>query len=311
MTQASAPGKAILFGEHAVVYDQPAIAVPLSDLRTTVIIRSIDAQPPSVHVVATDLDHSFWLHEMDDRDPLAYAIRLALQATMPELQESFEISVSSKIPIASGLGSGAAASVAIIRALSSFFKVDLSDASISALAYRVEKLHHGTPSGIDNSTIAFEQALYYKRNQDPQPFSLGRPLQLVLGHCGVDSQTGAVVAAVRDRWQASMEEYSAIFSQIGELVERGYDNLKAGDHKQVGILMNENHALLQRIGVSNQALDQLVARASTSGAYGAKLSGAGAGGFMIALVGTETRESVARALQDAGARHILVVQVSG
>jgi mevalonate kinase len=309
MTQASAPGKAILFGEHAVVYDQPALAVPLSSLKTTAQIKTTQAEQPTIRVIAPDIRQSFWLHETDGGDPLAHAIRLTLKEIDAEICEPLEIRISSEIPIASGLGSGAAASVAIIRALAAHFGVVLADRIISEIAYQVEKLHHGTPSGIDNTVITYEQPLYYKRGEDPQPFKLGKPLNLVLGHCGVASQTGTVVGAVRERWQASTEEYNELFSQIGSLVDLAYRALMVGQLETIGSLMNENHSLLQQMGVSIDALDHMVDRARSAGAFGAKLSGAGAGGFMISLVDTGTRDAVAQALLESGSHHTLSIKV--
>lgn len=309
MTQASAPGKAILFGEHAVVYDQPALAVPLSTLRTTAHIKATDAVQPTIKVIASDIRQSFWLHERDDRDPLAYAIRLTLKEIEAEVDAPFEIRISSDIPIAAGLGSGAATSIALIRVLAAYFNVALGDRIISEIAFKVEKLYHGTPSGIDNNVITYEQPLYYKRGEDPIPFTLGTPLHLVLGHSGVSSQTGTVVNAVRERWLASTSEYDAIFLQIGSLVDLAYRALKAGKLETIGSLMNENHSLLQQMGVSVDALDIMVDYARSAGAYGAKLSGAGAGGFMIALVDPQIGDGVAQAIQDAGAHHILSVKV--
>jgi mevalonate kinase len=312
MTQTSAPGKAILFGEHAVVYDQPALAVPLSDLRTSVNLQvSTEAEAASIRIVASDIDQSYWLYERDNTDPIVYAINLTLKQINVNVTEPLELFIRSDIPIASGLGSGAAASVAIIRTLANHFEVELEDQVVSEIAFTVEKLHHGTPSGIDNSVITFEQPLYYKRDQELRPFSLGQPLLLVLGHCGISSQTVAVVGEVRDRWKANPKKYSDLFMQIGSLVERAYQALIAGNIDQVGILMDDNHSLLQRMGVSIDELDRLVDCARSAGAYGAKLSGGGAGGFMIALVDSEKKNKVAHALQDAGAHHTLTAQVEG
>ena len=309
MTQASAPGKAILFGEHAVVYDQPALAVPLSTLKTTAHIKVTDTDQPKIKVIASDIGQSFWLHERDNRDPLAYAIRLTLKEIEAEVDAPLEIRISSDIPIAAGLGSGAATSIALVRVLAAHFDVALGDRIISEIAFKVEKIHHGTPSGIDNNVITYEQPLYYKRGKHPIPFTLGTPLHLVLGHSGVSSQTGTVVKAVRERWLASTGEYDAIFLQIGSLVELAYRALIAGQLETIGSLMNENHSLLQQMGVSINTLDTLVDCARSAGAYGAKLSGAGAGGFMIALVDPQTSNGVVQAIQEAGAHHILSVKV--
>jgi mevalonate kinase len=312
MTQASAPGKAILFGEHAVVYDQPALAIPLSNLRTTVTVRaSKKGETPSIHINAKDISQSFWLYERDDRDPIVYAVHLTLDAINGQLTSPLSLEISSQVPIASGLGSGAATSIAIIRALASHFGVTLEDQSVSELAFQVEKLHHGTPSGIDNSVIAFERPLYYVRGQAPCAFPLAAPLTLILGHCGITSRTGDVVGALRERRQTNPDLYLDLFRQVGAVVDQAYEALLAGEIRRVGTLMDLNHALLQKLGVSIEALDHLVESARSAGAYGAKLSGAGAGGFMIAAVDARKQQAVTDVLRQAGALHILSTQVMG
>ena len=310
MTQATAPGKAILFGEHAVVYDQPAVAVPLSQLRTTATVQaSPGTDAPSIHILAKDIHHSFWLHERDNTDPLAYATRLVLDAIDVQLEHSLDLFIESDIPVASGLGSGAATSVAIIRAFANHFEATLEDERVSELAFKVEQLHHGTPSGIDNNVIAFETPLYYSQKQVTRPFAMSQPLHLVLGHCGVSSHTATVVKALRERMLANPEPHTALFRGIGALVEQGFKALETGEIELVGTLMDRNHGYLQELGVSIDELDALVDIARSAGALGAKLSGAGAGGFMIAAVTPTTIDDVATALREAGAIHTLSTQV--
>jgi mevalonate kinase len=312
MTQVSAPGKAILFGEHAVVYDQPALAVPLTDLYTTVTVQALEeSETPSIHIDAKDIEQSFWLHERDDSDPIVYAIHLTLEAINVQLASPLSLQISSQIPIASGLGSGAATSIAIIRAIASHFGISLADQSVSELAFQVEQLHHGTPSGIDNNVIALERPLYYVRGQAPRPFSLVKPLTLILGHCGIISRTGDVVSALRERYQENPEFYLDLFEQVGAIVEQAFKALMAGEISKVGTLMDQNHTLLQKMGVSIGSLDQLVESARCAGALGAKLSGAGAGGFMIAAVDPRKKQTVIDALRKAGAHHTLSTQVMG
>jgi mevalonate kinase len=311
MIEASACGKAILLGEHAVVYDQPAIAIPLPDLRTRVKLGAMEEQSQaSIHIQAHDMDEEFWLHERDDRDPLAFATRLALlQIGVEKPERTLEMSISSPIPIASGLGSGAAISIAIIRAVVKYYGKVLDEATISSLAYQVEVLHHGTPSGIDNAVIAFERPLYFLRGADPDLLIPGDDVWIVLGHSGVGSQTKDVVAGLNARWRANSSHYDQLFTQVGNLVRRGQQALLRGEFQELGGLMNENHALLQEMGVSIPELDTLVTEARKAGAWGAKLSGAGAGGFMIALTSADQHSGIMASLKEAGAVHVLSSQV--
>ncbi len=157
--------------------------------------------------------------------------------------------------------------------------------------------------------IAFERPLHFQAGE-LTPLILGADLYLVLGHCGVKSSTGAVVAGVRDRRTSNVELYDTTFDQIGALVQKATQALREGKIGQLGALLDSNHTLLQTIGVSNSALDRLVDTARSAGALGAKLSGAGAGGFMLALTDRDNQSKVQSALERAGAEHIFSTKVS-
>ncbi len=304
MIAATAPGKIILFGEHAVVYGRPALAAPVHHLRARATIEETGA--PDVTLTAPDLSRTARLSNANPHNPLAATVRAVEQYCDCSLSDGYTLSVTSAIPIASGLGSGAAISVAIIRALATYMGQDeaFTREVVSSLAYEVERLHHGTPSGIDNTVIAFEQPVYFVR-RDPQPaiepFTLGRPLRLLIGDTGVRSATKDVVGDVRRQWLADVAYFDAIFDACGRIAEAGRAALAAGDLAAVGALMNENHEWLVRMTVSAAPLDTLVAAARDGGALGAKLSGAGRGGNMIALVTEETEATVAERLAAAGA----------
>lgn len=304
---ATAPGKVILFGEHAVVYGRPALAAPVTHLRARAEIEETGA--PDVLLRAPDVGRSAYLSRTHAGNPLAAVVRVVEARCGRSLSAGYSLSVTSAIPIASGLGSGAAISIAIIRALLQYLGLadSISREAVSEMAYEVERLHHGTPSGIDNTVIAYEQPVYFVR-RDPQPrietFSPARPLRLVIGDTGVRSATKDVVGDVRRRWEREREQFETIFDACGRLAEAGRVALLAGDVRSVGELLNENHAWLQRMTVSSGPLDSLVAAARAAGALGAKLSGAGRGGNMIALVTGETEEAVSAGLLAAGATRV-------
>ena len=144
-----------------------------------------------------------------DRAPRLRGIRPPLPA--------WRIEVHSDIPIALGLGSGAAIAAAIARALLAGFSTDLAAARLSALVYAVERLHHGTPSGIDNSVVVYERPIWFVRDQTPAPFAIGSPLRLLVADTGIASPTRHTVAAVRGGWQAEPQRYAALFNAIGEI----------------------------------------------------------------------------------------------
>lgn len=312
MIAATAPGKVILFGEHAVVYGRPALAAPITQLRAQATIE--ETARPDVALIAPDLNRSALLSEVHANNPMAAVVRVVERHCNCSLSSGYTLSVTSAIPIASGLGSGAAISVAIIRALAMYMGVDgsLSREEISRLAYEVERLHHGTPSGVDNTVITFEQPVYFVR-REPQPliepFVTARPLRLVIGDTGVRSATKDVVGDVRRRWSADFNRYETIFDACGRLADAGRAALAAGDLSSVGALMNENHEWLVRMTVSSAPLDNLVAAARAAGALGAKLSGAGRGGNMIALVTNQTETAVVERLRAAGAVRVITSDV--
>ena len=307
-TTASAPGKIILFGEHAVVYGRPAIAAPVSQVRATAVVEN--SSVPGIRLIAPDLGQEMMLTEAPPGHPIAAVIRqFELAAGLPALPH-LTITVTSDIPIASGLGSGAAITAAVIRALCRHLGLDdyLTPAWISAQTYEVEKIHHGTPSGIDNTVVSWEMPVYFARRKPQnqiETFTAAAPLHLLVADTAVSSSTKEVVGDVRRRWEADPDTFNAIFDGCGRIARAARQAIEQGDLTTIGRLMNENHQLLQEMTVSCPELDRLVTAAQQAGALGAKLSGAGRGGNMIALVTSETAGAVTNALRSAGARAIL------
>jgi mevalonate kinase len=301
-----APGKVILFGEHAVVYGRPALAAPVTQVRATAVVRSGETGAGLI-IHALDLNRQVRLNE--DGEPLAEIARLGLRWL--ELSEpDWVVEISSTIPIASGLGSGAAVSVAVLRALACAAGRKLSPPQASALAFEVERMHHGTPSGVDNTVVAYGQPVYFVRGQSPKPFAIGRPFFLAIGDTGIASPTRVAVSDVRARWDAEPGRYDRLFDRIGDIVVLAKEAIRDGEPDALGPLMDANHTLLQEIGVSSPELDALVAAARDAGAGGAKLCGGGRGGNMIALVTPASADAVADALRAAGAVRVIVTEIA-
>jgi mevalonate kinase len=302
---ATAPGKTILFGEHAVVYGRPAIAVPIFELQARAEIHAWDGD---FQIQAADLGRSFLLEQAPSDDPLAVTVRVTL-GHLDRDPPAAVLSIRSSIPIASGLGSGAAVSVAIIRALSRFLGTELEDGTVSELAYEIEKIHHGTPSGIDNTAVAFRRPVYYRRGFPVETLSIAAPFQLLIADTGRPSPTKAAVADVRAAWQRRPEHLDLLFDQIGQLVDAARAAIEIGNTEALGPLMNRNQAFLEKLDVSSPDLDRLIDAALAAGAAGAKLSGGGRGGNLIALVDSTTDEPVTRALRQAGAVNVISSRV--
>jgi mevalonate kinase len=320
---ASAPAKLILCGEHAVVYGQPAIALPLPAVRARV---GIEAAPvgTGIRLHTPDLGASWALHAQPDH-PLSELVRATLHTLRhhsPDPRDpapDLTITICSDIPIASGLGSGAAVASALVRALAGYLGHTLSTAQVSALVYQSEQRYHGTPSGIDNAVIASEQAIWFVRQQPAplvEPLRLAAPLHLVVGDTGVRSETRLPVGALRARWQAAPAHYEALFDEVGALVAQARALLEQGDSRPdwraaLGALLNRNQDVLVQLGVSSPELERLVDAARAAGALGAKLSGGGWGGVMVALCEPARSEQVAAALHAAGATQVHGTRVGG
>ncbi len=307
MSQASAPGKIILFGEHAVVYGQPALAVPVTQVQARVFVRA--AARPGCRLLAPDVHLQADLETLPPDHPLRRAISLTLDALQQPPLQGVEIEITSTIPVASGLGSGAAVSVALIRALSAHLGQPLPAETVNALAYEVEKIHHGSPSGIDNTVVTYAQPVWFVRGQPVQRLSIRAPFTLVIGDTGIPAPTKEAVADVRRLWQFDPQRYERIFAAIGGLTRSARMVLRRCAPHQLGPLMNENHALLRELTVSSPELEALIAAAREAGALGAKLSGGGRGGNMIALATPQTAPQIAAALRAAGARQTLITTV--
>ena len=298
----SAPGKVILFGEHAVVYGEPAIAVPLTSLRATATITAAENFSGSLMIDAPGIAVQGRLDQLAPDDPLAAAIFETMHVLNISAAPGGTMCIQSTLPAAAGLGSSAAIAIAIARALADCFGAELHANSAAQIASAVEGIHHGNSSGIDPAVIAHNTALYFTKHKDPEFISPHSSLKLVIAHSGTTGSTRAAVNAVRLLHDDNQAHYSQIFAEIGALTASARQPLSTGQHAQLGQMLNANHKLLQAIGVSTQLLDILCAAALQAGAYGAKLTGAGTGGCMIALVDASCALNVQTALVTAGAK---------
>jgi mevalonate kinase len=308
---ASAPGKIILLGEHAVVHGRPAIAVPVTQVQAKAIIQANpSAERGSIQILAPAIGLEAEYHTLEEQQPIRATIHLTLQALQVTHVPACTLRISSTIPVASGLGSGAAVAVAVIRVLSSFLGKQLSDQQVSSIAFEIEKIHHGTPSGIDNSVVTFNKPIYFLRGQPIEMLRVPRPFTLVIGNTGIASPTSLTVSDVLLAWQENPQRVDAIFDEITYNTQQARTRIETGDPDSIGPLLSRNHQLLRELGVSSNELDCLVQAALKAGALGAKLSGGGRGGNMIALVSPDKARPVIQALMQAGAESTLSTVVS-
>ena len=297
MARASAPGKLILFGEHAVVFGEPALATAI-DLRTEVYARF----------------HDEWLVDGASLRDTKYAyVRRAVEANWdgPPLW----LEIRSMIPLGCGLGSSAAVTVATLGALGAL-KGRADPEAIARAAFDVEHEVQGRASPIDTSTATHGAAVLIRKSPgDGLLWGIERgerrwflhhcslpDTRFVVGNTGLAAATGPLVAGVKALVERDPGAAEAV-REIGTITLDGLRALQAGDLVRAGALMDRNHALLNRLGVGHPLLDKLVAAARPHG-YGAKLTGAGGGGSMVAL--TDEPDRVRAAIESAGGKAYVV-----
>jgi mevalonate kinase len=296
----SAPGKVILFGEHAVVYGKPAIAVPVEQLKARAVVEADPRSPAgSVRLWAPDIGLDSMLNQLDENHPLVATVMQVQAACGFHRLPACKIKLTSTIPVASGLGSGAAISVAMIRALSAFLGCTFTQEQVCAMAYEVEKIHHGTPSGLDNTVITYDQPIFFVRGKSIQFLVPAQSFTVVIGDTGISSPTLDAVREVRQAWEEDRTLYDGYFESLGNFALSARKMIEAGEVESLGSLMQASQEILRKMRVSSPALDSLVSTALEAGAWGAKLSGGGRGGNMIALTSPQRAERVAQALKQA------------
>lgn len=307
--QTSAPGKVILLGEHAVVYGIPAIAVPLSTLRVNVTWTKVDGN--NFQILANDLKNKDIevKSEVNNPDHPLTRIVLAVLDHYNAPPPSFCFEIKSDIPIASGLGSGAAVSTALGRAVARSIGLDIPNEILNQFVYDIEKIHHGTPSGIDNTVIVYEEAIKYVKDISIEPLKLHTPFTLLIADTGVTALTHESVGDVRRLYETDRDKIQGIFDKIQTIVKLAVDSIEHGKLEKLGQLMTSNHKLLQQLTVSSPQLDKLVDVAINAGSLGAKLSGGGRGGNMITLVHESKRDIIRDKLLQAGAVRVIQANV--
>lgn len=291
----AAAAKVILLGEHAAVYDKHVLALPLDGA----VRATITETPGGMEFEFVELGRSKAIDLKAPAGPGA-GISAAMELIMNEIgieERAFRVHVDSRVPAAMGLGSSAAFAVAIVRAFDDLFGLGLDNGRVDEIAFACEKLAHGTPSGIDNTLATYARPVLYRRSRMPstQTLSLPDSPPIVVASSGNPGITRDQVAGVRSRYDQQPDFYARIFDEIDAISLAGAEALQAGDYEKLGGLMNLCHGYLNAIGVSTPELEVMVGVARSAGAAGAKLTGAGGGGSIVALC-PGCRDAVADAL---------------
>jgi len=307
---ASAPAKVILFGEHFVVYGEPAIVLAI-DKRAYAKVEKRNDKKLYLHSVNLDLagyfeNGTFTIEKGNSREArLKFEpLRLAVDKVFEKNGEKvgLNIEINSTVPVAAGLGSSASVAASVIAAVATTLDVTISKEEIFRTTYEAERLVHGTPSGVDPAIATFGGALLFQMDTGFKPLEVKTDIPLVVGDTGVERSTGVQVEKVRNIKQKYPQMMGSFMEAAREIVLRAIEAFKENDLETLGELMNMNHALLYGVGVSDESLEWLINGARKAGALGAKLTGAGGGGCMIALTKNEKLEQVVEAIQRAGGR---------
>jgi mevalonate kinase len=300
MGKGSGYGKVILFGEHFVVHGAPGIVSAIDS--TT----DAEAKKALKGLNIKDERKTAKGYSEEKRLQQVESIERILRAMGLDPKTGLDIWIGGSLPGFSGLGASAASSVAIARAIAQELGMQVSDEKINQVAYEAEKAYAGNPSGIDNTAATYGGLMWFKKDtaggQDKvERLHVRRPIEIVIGSTGKVANTKAMVEGVAERKKKNPAKYNPIFKQAENLAVAGRKTLEAYDLKKLGELMNENHRLLQQIEVSSKELDMLVDLARKQGAFGAKLTGGGGGGCMVALTpGKDLQGKVASAIKNLG-----------
>lgn len=293
-------GKVILFGEHFVVYGLSAIASAIS-LQSHVTIEKIKTNE---HVFI-DQQKTFPGVQNLTWNQAEKPITSVLQHL--KIQDKLKIIMNGNLPLPhSGLGTSAANMVAFSRALNNYYNLKLTDKEINQAAYIGEKEIHGNPSGIDNTLSTFGGTLLFSKGKTENEnetisIKLKKPIEIVLADSGKGSPTKDVIESVKKLKTKNPKLAASLFSKYKILIDKANQAFINFNLDQIGKLMNENHKLLQQLTVSSPELDEMVKIAREAGAFGAKLTGTGRGGLIVALTpGKELQDKVAVALEKKG-----------
>lgn len=293
----SAHGKLILLGEHSVVYGMPAIAIPFTSLKVWATVEAIRGP--------LTFSCDFFQGPLADVPMKMRGIAACITETLIMLnqqQSGLLITIHSSIPIGRGLGSSAAIALAIVKSLFAFYKINLDQHTLMSLVHIAETYAHGNPSGIDMYTASSAKPLWFQKGKPMEALHIARPLYIVVADTGRFGDTHLAVSNVKKAFKKYPKKTKDSLAQLELLTHKARHALAQGERKRLGRLLDLAQAELTAIGVSDAGINHLIDAARNAGALGAKLTGGGLGGCVLALAESSTHAKVlANRLLTAGA----------
>lgn len=281
----SAPGKLMLLGEHAVIYNRPCLVTAVSSRMYVEIEKNL---------------HGFSIDAPQVKDVRFVKETVEIFKEKYRIGNGLSIKTQSDFSSKYGFGSSSAVTVATIYALNKLYNIRLTKKEIFDLGYTITLSVQGIGSGFDIAAATFGKTLYFTTGGKVIESLDIKELPLVIGYSGMKADTPKIVKSLKLKMKNYNSKLNTIFKKIEAIVNKGRIYLLKTDWIQLGHLMNENHTLLQELEVSTTKLDAMCEAAVSAGALGAKLSGAGGGDCMIALVSSEKRTKVEEAILQSG-----------
>ena len=293
--------KIILMGEHSVVYGQPAIALPLPSVQLSVTLSS---RQDNQRIIKSRYYHG----SLENLPSSMIGIKKlidTLSARFNDQETGWDLKIESQLPAERGMGSSAASAIAIIRAFFDYYDEPLDRTLLLQLADVEEQITHRSPSGLDAATVSSDKPLFYVKGRIGVPIEMNLDASLVIADTGKKGATKEAILAVKDELKNNDEKAEEHIKHLGELVNQTKDYLAQNDIVKLGDALNFAQTDLAALNVSDPSLDHLIHVARDNGALGAKLTGGGRGGCMIALMQTAMgARRLASILKENGAHDI-------
>ncbi|MFW9901066.1 MAG: mevalonate kinase, partial [Candidatus Thorarchaeota archaeon] len=299
----SAPGKCILFGEHAVVYGYPAIAMAIS-LKSTCIIEELTEE--KIELVFQNYDQKYEFKDLTDLikklpsqfKQISYIFKIIHDRFNCQIS-NIKLTISSILFPSSGLGSSASIAVALVMAFNNYYNWELEKVDISELAFEMEKIVHGTPSGIDNTICTFGNVIFFQ-DKSFRYIEVPDDFKILITYTNIGHNTKLAIEQLKGLKKKEPLLCDNIFKEIGFYTEKAELELKNGNLNELGILMNNNQKLLATLNLSNNAISKIIDIAIKNGAYGSKITGAGLGGCVISIGDEDILEIISQILYEKG-----------